>query len=221
MRITIGSPIYERPEPAMMTCTIATLDLLRERGHVADWRYATSFVHFARNLLVRNMLLLEPDVIVQFDADMQWDPEDAVLAIEAVGEGAADVIGFAYLDRKPQHLNDFGWASPLVRDKARFGFEREGKHYIEVDGVGGGILCCSRSCMEKMSADAPRQELGDAPMVFDVRDGLLDDTFFCNRWRAMGGKVHCDITSLLGHIGIRVYAMDPSNKFTSLEFEDE
>ena len=88
MRVTIGSPIYDRPEPAMVTCLIATLNLLRERGHEADWRYASNITHVARNWLMADMLKHMPDVLVQIDGDHQWSAEDAVDAIEAVGEGS-------------------------------------------------------------------------------------------------------------------------------------
>jgi hypothetical protein len=222
MRVTIGSPIYDRPEPAMVTCLIATLNLLRERGHEADWRYASNITHVARNWLMADMLKHMPDVLVQIDGDHQWSAEDAVDAIEAVGEGLADVIGFCHLDRRPQRAYDATWCSPIVRGKAGWGFERAGKHYVEVAAVGGGILAFSRACVVKMSANTPVQKLGDVPALFEFPpNGGGEDVLFCDRWRAMGGKVHCDVTSLVGHIGRHVYAMNPAHFLNQLEFEEE
>jgi hypothetical protein len=222
MRITIGSPIYERPEPAFVTCLIATLDLLRERGHHADWRYASSVVHYGRNFLMHDMLRHQPDVLVQLDTDHQWEAGDLVDAIETVVEGHADVIGFAYLDRKRNSIHQTpSWTSPMIYNAPKPGFEREGKRYIEVDAVGGGLLVTSRACIEKMSEGAPRQYLGDAPMLFDFQGDVGEDRYFCDRWRSMGGKVHCDMTSLIGHIGRTVYAMSPSRILPELEFGDD
>lgn len=219
MRVTIGSPIYERPEPAFVTCLISLLDELRERGHTVDWRYSSAVVHWSRNHLMADMMKHEPDVLVQLDADMQWDPLDVVDAIETVAEEEADVIGFAYLDRKPPSAHQPpGWVSP-AGIAARTGFMRNDKHYLDVDTVGGGILVTSRRCIERMAEGRPRQHLG-APMVFDFPGELGEDGAFCQRWREMGGRVYCDVTSLVGHIGSRVYAMNPQNLLYQLDITE-
>ncbi len=220
MIVTLGSPIYERPEPAFVTCLIATLDLLRERGHQADWRYVSNITHVARNYLVADMLKKDPSVLVQIDGDHQWEAEDVVDAIETVAEGQADIIGFSHLDRRPMNIREIVWCSPIVRGKAGWGFERNGKHYIEVDAVGGGILVTSRACIEKMSANVPEQELGEVPAIFQFPpDGGGEDSLFCDKWRATGGKVHCDVTSLVGHIGKIIYAANPARLIDRYEFE--
>lgn len=222
LRIAIGSPVYDRAEPAFITCLLATLDLLRERGHQADWRYVSTIVHYARNYLMHDMLRSQPDILVQLDTDHQWEAVDVVDAIETVAEGHAEVIGVTYLGRKPTGAYERPqWTSPMLHQPPRLGFQRAGKRYVEVDAVGGGILVCSRVCIEKMSADAPRQYLGDAPMLFDFQGDVGEDLYFCNRWRSMGGKVHCDMTSLVGHIGRNVFAMNPGRLLAELEFEEE
>ncbi len=217
MIVTLGSPIYERPEPAMVTCLIATLDLLRERGHEADWRYVSNITHVARNYLMADMLKRDPSVLVQIDGDHQWEAEDVVDAIETIGEGQADIIGFAHLDRRPKQAHDATWCSPIVRGKAGWGFERNGKHYIEVHAVGGGILVCSRVCVEKMIASV---EPCEVPAIFEFPRVGGEDVFFCDNWRGMGGKVHCDVTSLVGHIGKHVFAMNPAHLLNQIEFEE-
>jgi hypothetical protein len=222
LRVTIGSPVYDRAEPAFVTCLIATLDLLRERGHQADWRYVSTIVHYARNYLMHDMMRTEPDVLVQLDTDHQWDAVDVVDAIETVAEGHSDVVGVAYLGRKPTGAHERPrWTSPMLHQNPKPGFERAGKQYIEVDAVGGGILVCSRASIEKMSVDVHRQYLGDAPMLFDFQGDVGEDLYFCKRWREMGGKVHCDMTSLVGHIGRNVFAMNPGRLLAELEFEEE
>lgn len=210
MRVTLASPIYERAEPAFVTCLIATLDELHARGHEADWRYANAIVHQARNYLMDDMMRHKPDVLVQLDADHQFDAADVTDAIEAVGEGLADIIGFAYPRRVNGPHDGMPWTSPILRSPARPGFIRADKQYAEVDGVGGGILVCSYVCIERMSVDVPRQVLGGAPMLFDFRPDVGEDAFFCDRWRAMGGKVYCDVTSLVGHIGSHVAVKNPA-----------
>ena len=221
MRITIGSPIYERPEPAFVVSLIALLDELREREHDADWRYASGVVHWARNYVMNDMMREGPDVLVQLDVDHQFEAEDVAEAIELVGEGHVPMVGFACLGRKPKNAHEPPpWATPVVRHPVRSSFEYRGRKYIEVDAVGGGLLVCSRGAIELLSADAPRQSFGDAPVLFDFRVNVSEDTFFCDRWREMGGKIYCDMTSLTGHIGSRVYAMNPQHLLSSLEFEE-
>lgn len=222
MRVTIASPIYERPEPGFVVCLIALLDELREREHLADWRYASAVTHWARNYLMNEMMRDEPDVLVQLDGDHQFEAADVADAIELVGAGHAEVVGFACLGRKPKNAHEPPpWASPVVRRPVRSRFEFRGRQYIEVDAVGGGLLVCSHSVVERMSMDAPRQIFGNSPMLFDFTGALGEDTFFCDRWRGMGGKIHCDVTSLTGHIGTRVYAMNPQHLLSLLEFEGD
>lgn len=98
--------------------------------------------------------------------------------------------------------------------------------FLEVAGVGGGIVLIRRDCVEKMIEAYPdlmdtrppeRQparvqvEAANLDRVFcpfneaknKDGNGLSEDLSFCQRWRDIGGKVYANVSHPIGHIGPR------------------
>lgn len=84
---------------------------------------------------------------------------------------------------------------------------------LEVAGVAGGFMRCSRAMLERMTRDYAaltytRQEqkicgLFDAYRL-DTRK-FSEDYSFCQRWRDIGGKVWLDPYIHMGHVGAKVF----------------
>ena len=47
----------------------------------------------------------------------------------------------------------------------------------------------------------------------DSKRYLSEDYYFCQLWTRMGGKIHCDVTCNLNHIGTYIYQGNILNKF--------
>lgn len=208
LKIFLGSPCYDSMEPEFVGSLIASMDMLRERGHeLCDWGYVKGTLpHFARNALAAEAMSEEADVMVQIDTDHQWKSSNLVEAIECVGSGRADVIGYAHVTRSDDTLGGDPFVSPkLFKEKSLRGFQLDGVVYIEVSAVGAGILVASRRCLEQLSASAARNKRGQ-PKLFMMPDETGEDVYFCQQWRAIGGKVYCHRDAIVAHIGKTTFA---------------
>src|SRR5580700_11610135 len=118
LRIFLGSPCYDAMEPEFVGSLIASMDALYDRGHeVLDWGFIKGTLpHFARNNLVAEAMSEEADVMVQLDTDHQWKSGNLVEAIECVGAGRADVVGYAHVGRSHQTLGGDPFVSPKLKE---------------------------------------------------------------------------------------------------------
>jgi hypothetical protein len=208
LRIFLGSPCYDTMEPEFVGSLLASMDMLRERGHeLCDWGFVRGTLpHFARNSLAAEAMNEEADVIVQLDADHQWKSGNLVEAIECVGAGRADVVGFAHVTRSNQTLGGDPFVSPkMLREKTLRAIQYEGVVYIEVASVGAGIFVVSRRALERLTETATRTRNG-LPMLFKMPDDTGEDFYFCEKWRELGEKVYCHRDAIVAHIGKTTFA---------------
>jgi hypothetical protein len=139
------------------------------------------------------------------DSDLSWSPDDLVRLASYDVPFVAGVY-----QRKSRTKVDFA-----VKFGATIGMDAQ--RLMEVERVGTGFMRLRRDCLEKMvAAHAPLRL--DNPLVpndanfyalFDtaIVDGQFigEDFTFCDRWRAIGGKVLIDPTMNFGHHGAAVY----------------
>lgn len=208
LRIFLGSPCYDTMEPEFVGSLIASMDMLRERGHeVLDWGFVKGTLpHFSRNSLVAEAMSEEADVMVQLDTDHQWKSRNLVEAVEFVGSGRADVVGYAHVTRSNQTLGGDPFVSPkMLREPELRAIRHAGVVYIEVQSVGAGIFVASHRCLEQLSETATRSRQG-LPMLFKMSDDTGEDFYFCEQWRKVGGKVYCHRDAIVAHIGKTTFA---------------
>lgn len=209
LRVFLGSPCYDSMEPEFVGSLIASMDALRERGHeLCDWGYVRGTLpHFARNALAAEAMGEEADVMVQLDVDHQWKSGDLVKAIECVGSGRADVVGYAHVTRTNETMGGDPFVSPKLLDgeKTLRAIRHAGVVYVEVQSVGAGILVVSRRCIERLSELAPKNKLGQ-PKLFAMPDETGEDIYFCKKWRELGEKVYCHRDAIVAHIGKTTFA---------------
>ena len=208
LKVFLGSPCYDAMEPEFVGSLLASMDMLRERGHeLCDWGFVRGTLpHFSRNSLVAEAMNEEADVVVQIDVDHQWRSGDLVAAIEFVGSGRADVVGFAHVTRSNQTLGGDPFVSPkMLREPVLRAIRYAGAVYIEVQSVGAGIFVVSRRCLEQLSETATRSRQG-LPMLFKMSDDTGEDFYFCEQWKKMGGKVYCHRDAIVARIGKTTFA---------------
>lgn len=76
---------------------------------------------------------------------------------------------------------------------------------LEVGRIGSGFLLINRSCLARMISAYPElavedEQLGTYHTLFQT-DKLSEDYTFCERWRAIGGRIWADPTLEICHVG--------------------
>lgn len=196
---TIDGRLDHRFVLAMM----ASIQRLRDMG----WRYALAIevgnavLADARNKLVFQCLADDYTDLVFIDSDMAWDPADLV------GLLAHDVplVAAAGPRKKP------GGSEFCVKlGQAAMGPDG----LLSVERVGTGFMRLRRDCLERLAAAHPELRVRDAAgntyhALFEpgIRDGtyISEDYMFCERWRALGGRVLVAPGIRLQHVGIHVW----------------
>ena len=208
LKIFLGSPCYDSMEPEFVGSLIASMDALRARGHdLCDWGYVRGTLpHFARNALAAEAMSEEADVMVQLDTDHQWASRHLVEAVECVGSGRADVVGYAHVTRSNDTLGGDPFVSPkMFKEPSLRAIRHDGVVYVEVSAVGTGVFVASRRCLERLSKLAPLNKRNE-PKLFMMPDETGEDVYFCEKWRALGGKVYCHRDAIVAHIGKTTFA---------------
>lgn len=220
MNILLATPLYERPEADTVQSVEATRDALLARGdYVQPWRLIRAgLVHESRNIICRMFLESQCDVLVQIDHDHVWKAEDLIATIDFVGKsGLAHVCGFAHPYKRSWAK---GMASPrFLKERPIPRVVYEGRAYLEVDVVGGGILVTSRRAIE-LSTEKARTLDDGSRAPFDIRAGYGEDVWFCREWRKLGGTIYCALEADIGHIGPFVYRADFPKELAAMEAKE-
>ena len=183
-----------------------------------------SLVHRARNVAVgRFMQKSDADYFMFVDADVHFDPK----AVTRLIKSGHDVAVACY----PKKLIDWKAATKAVENGdernmamlsaslvVNFGAKQlkvENGFISILDGPTGFMLI-KREVFEKMTEQYPElnckndhqnRDFDDYCALFDCmidptsKRYLSEDYAFCRRWQQMGGKIHADIQTTLGHVG--------------------
>ena len=163
-----------------------------------------SLIPRGRNALVARALLNQRATHLMFlDADVAFEPEHIAILVEA----DVDVIGGGY----PKKSLPIDYVINPLPD----GIHDDDK--AEVERLGTGFMLLKRQVFERMAEAMPelkyRDDCGLDPAINDhlyafFECGLFghgvfmsEDWLFCNRWRALGGKIFISKRFALSHIG--------------------
>jgi len=242
-KITIATPAYGEIFYAPYVQSLYRLVRACERQ---KWNTTFATISYADIVESRNFLLThwfdktDATHLLFIDADMGFEPQ---LVLDMVGLDKP-VVGVVYPKRQidlerltklvgegespPRAINrahDF-----ILRRNARSGAVNA-KGFVEVDGIGAGVLLIRRDCVDTMLKKMP--ELSDKgakkssplaknldrlirafePMFVD--SGRLSEDFaFCHRWRQCGGEIWANITHEITHIGLHRFKGRYSNART-------
>lgn len=160
----------------------------------------------ARALTVSRFLKTPGTHLIMVDNDVMWQVHGLLRLVDH-GE---DCVAGVYPQRKDPITFPLRW---LDDDKPESFEQHANKPLLSVGGVPAGLLCCSRSMLQRMVDEYKGERFErDGEVTWDLFDRvrigsrrLGEDYSFCERWRRMGGKVWIDPSLHTGHIGLKVF----------------
>jgi hypothetical protein len=205
----IATPCLDGNVNAHYTASLVrTMTALQQKGWRSpqiDFEIGNSLIADARNKLVARFLASAATDLVFIDSDLSWSPDDLVRLASYDVPFVAGVY-----QRKSRTKIDFA-----VKFGTTIGMDAQ--HLMEVERVGTGFMRLRRDCLEKMAAAHASLQLRN-PLVQDdvnfyalfdttIVDGQFigEDFTFCDRWRAIGGRVLIDPTINMAHHGAAAY----------------
>jgi hypothetical protein len=202
-----GTGRYHRTYVKSMLKTLAAFT---QYGALVDWHDHpfASDPPLARAMLFASFRRSGFTHMLQVDDDMEWNPVDLVRMlwldrefIAAAGPSKTDEPRFAV-----SSSDEFGHAVPLQVEAAT--------NVMHASHVGGAFVMINKSCAEKMVAAYGDMEFLDNngqsvwglyhPYVKNKRH-VGEDFAFCERWRAIGGRVDVLTDVTLGHSGDKTW----------------
>ena len=165
-------------------------------GQLIVSTYTNSFLPVSRDLLTAQFLRSPATHMLCVDSDIGWNPGH----VEKLLRANKDFVSGIYARKQP----DAAPASFLLDT-------REGD-LIECQHAAAGFLLLTRACVERLVKAHPELE-------YKTPHGTLwalwsplfngkpysEDTAFCARWRALGGKIWAHSQVLLQHYGEKMY----------------
>lgn len=142
----------------------------------------------ARGKLLEHALQTGAERILMVDDDIVFSAEDALTLI-ALDRGD-DIVSGLYKAK--------------IEDGACIGdpLESSDGALLEMRRIGLGFALFTRNCLERMvSAHGG----GAFEFLHDGTRMLGEDEVFCDRWRALGGRIWMHIGIRLGHIGAHIF----------------
>lgn len=183
-----------------------------------------SLITRARNISVARFLYKsDADVFVFIDADIHFQADSLMRLVDSehdvsvacypkkviMWNQAEDAVKMGD-ERNLQRI-----ASSLVLN-FKHAKSRVKNGFTEVLDGPTGFMCIKRHVLQKMYErykdlmcvnDHQNKDLDEYCAIFDcmidpdTRRYLSEDYAFCRRWQQMGGTIHADVTTVLGHVG--------------------
>lgn len=195
-KILLATTCYDKAAIAYTFAIARSREALHAAGIQTAYLILQGNCHVddGRNAVVRDFLQSDCTDLLFIDADVDFEPHHIV----QLGKRELDVVGGVYPYRKDGSEN-----MPCRMMSER----RIIDGLIEVEGLPTGFLKIKRHVLEKIAEQSPKYFDGihETALVFDRPDPGPDktrwggDIAFCNKWRAMGGRLFADAELRLGH----------------------
>jgi hypothetical protein len=227
-----------------MQCTCALLLDTAARGIRLQLELLgrESLITRGRNALVAKFLDdTEATHFMFIDADIGFEPAQVIRMLEFDHDVVAGMYPLKDITWDTDALTRAQRGEPLEHASMRFvGVACEGGDREIEDGfvtgtyAGAGFLMIKRCVFEKMRASYPYLQYKAAhttaepslsPNQFAFFDCVIDeasneylseDYAFCQRWRALGGKIWLDTQSMLAHIGPHEFVGSPRDRYPGM-----
>lgn len=172
----------------------------RTRRHIGD-----SLITRARNVLLAEFLESGCSDMLCLDDDIAWDGDEAMRILDA----PVDFAGGVYRAKTQalQYFVRYCEDRPMLMADPATGL-------LEVEGLPAGFLKLTRACVLRMveahadlwfydryAPNARAWALFDFHLDKENHHYWGEDFIFCNRWRALGGKIWIDPDLTLKHVG--------------------
>lgn len=195
-KILLATPCYGTTSAAYTFAIAKSRQALHEVGIQTAYLLLQGNCHVddARNSIVRDFLESDCTQLLFLDADVDWEPKALVqLCLRDL-----DIVGGVYPYRRE------GGENMPVRMMPGATVD---SGLLEVEGLPTGFMKIKRHVLERMASIAPKyfDKIYETALVFDRPTPGEDktrwggDVDFCNRWRAMGGRIYADTELRLGH----------------------
>lgn len=200
--------------------------LMIQKGHqlLIDTTENESLVHRARNVSVgRFMQKSDADYFMFIDADIDFDPESVIRLIESnhdISVACYPKKCIFWDQAKDAVHKDLNKNMAMVSSSLVVNFGAQNRQiengFIEVLDGPTGFMVIKREVFKKMEEhytdlncvnDHQNRDFDNYCALFDCmidpksRRYLSEDYAFCRRWQQIGGKIHADINTTLGHVG--------------------
>lgn len=195
-KVLLATPAYSTTSAAYTFAIARSREALHAEGIQTAYLLLQGNCHVddGRNSIVRDFLESDCTDLVFLDADVDWEPKDLLQLCQR----DMDIVGGVYPYRRE------GGENMPVR---MMHGAREHGGLLEVDGLPTGFMKIKRHVLERMAALAPKyfDKIYETSLIFDRPTPGADktrwggDVDFCNRWRAMGGRIFADQELRLGH----------------------
>ncbi len=211
--LMIATPVARNPVWQYTASFGATIMALMERGIPVAFEFVVgnSNVARARNELVAKFLASPATDLLFADDDMEWRPE-AVLNLLASDKPLIGAVGRMRCDGP--NSDPAVWCCRWFPSETG-ALEQDETGAVSVPGFGAALMLVNRAVFDAMIAAHPewkRPGAHDWPEeiraryheFFRFNEGekeMGEDYVFCDRWRALGGKVWIRPDVLLGHVG--------------------
>lgn len=199
-------------------CAIKGIQLL------IDTTENESLITRARNISIARFLYKsDADFFIFIDADIHFAAESVIRLIEsghdvAVAVYPKKVIMWNQADEAVQNgdTRDLARLSSSLVMNFKYAKSKIEDGFTEVLDGPTGFMCIKRSVIVTMYEkyknlmcvnDHQNRDLEEYCAIFDClidpdnRRYLSEDYAFCRRWQLIGGKIHADVTTVLGHVG--------------------
>ncbi|GAA0578655.1 hypothetical protein [Rhizomicrobium electricum] len=242
VKLYVATPCYGgMVTQRYMQCTCALLIQTAARGISVQLELLgrESLITRGRNALVATFLD-DPDAthLIFVDADIGFEPAQVIRMLEFDQDVTAGMYPLKEITWDAAAIARVRHGEPLEHAFLRFvGVACEGRDREEEDGfvtatyAGAGFLMIKRAVFEKLKASYPYLQYKAAhtaavptlspnqfaffDCVIDAASGeyLSEDYAFCQRWRAIGGKIWLDTQSVLAHVGPHEFVGSPRGRY--------
>lgn len=173
---------------------------------VMSCRFGDSILPRARCSLLGEFVRSDCEKLLMIDDDVSWQPEGL---IRILGH-REDIVGGVY----PKKGDDLSYPALLRKDRPPI--REDG--LVEVDGLPGGFMCIGRNAAWKLVERYSQNVYWDQASGLDCwvlwdfgwkPEGWHGEDYrFCDRWKAMGGKLWADTGIPLSHTGKKTWTGD-------------
>lgn len=195
-KVLLATTCYDKAATAYTFAIARSREALHREGIQTAYLILQGNCHVddGRNSVVRDFLESDCTDLMFIDADVDFEPPHIV----QLAKRELDVVGGVYPYRRDDSDN---MPCRMMGERQMI------DGLIEVEGLPTGFLKIKRHVLEKIAAQSPKYFDGvrETALVFDRPDPGPDktrwggDIAFCNKWRAMGGRIFADAELRLGH----------------------
>lgn len=200
-KVFLATTSYGSPDASYTYAMSRSREALTAAGIPSAYFLLVGHCHVddARNVVVRNFLESDCSELMFLDADVSWTPE----ALVQICQRDLDLVGGVYPYRRESQNMPVRMLNTQFPDETGL---------LEVEGLPTGFMKIKRRVLEQIakSSITHMDKTEETAQVFErlttpdkTRWG--GDIVFCNKWRAMGGKIYADTELRLGHAGTVVY----------------